>query len=271
MSLSAFAQRSVTLTCQDSPDKAANLPLAYNFYRAQVSGGPYVVISTTPQTSCSFTDNNVQVGQTYFYVVTAMLNGTESQYSNEASAEVAGISSASVTVTSPVDGSTVSTTAHVVASSPDGAVMRIYVDDVNVYEVSSDHIDTNISLSVGQHWIVIVAWDSPGNVSTQRVTVTASNSAGSSPSTGVTVTLPASGATVTSPVHFVANEQGAIAMHIYVDYQLAYQVNADQLDTALAMGGGAHQITVQGWDQAGTVTKNSFAINVSGDSSGTSS
>ena len=53
---------------------------------------------------------------------------------------LAGISSASVTVTSPVDGSTVSTTAHVVASSPDGAVMRIYVDDVNVYEVSSDHI-----------------------------------------------------------------------------------------------------------------------------------
>jgi hypothetical protein len=58
-------------------------------------------------------------------------------------------------------------------------------------------------------------------------------------------------------------------MHIYVDYQLAYNVDANQLDTSLAMGSGNHNITVQSWDQAGTVTKNSFTITVSGGSTPT--
>ena len=111
------------------------------------------------------------------------------------------LSSASVTVSSPVNGSAVGTPAHVVASSPTGAAMRIYVDDVTVYNVASDHIDTNISLSAGQHSIVIVAWDRLGTSSTARITVTASSGGTSDPTptpssgSGITVSTPASGAT----------------------------------------------------------------------------
>src|SRR5204862_8021065 len=122
-----------------------------------------------------------------------------------------------------------------------------------------------------------VAWDRLGTSSTARITVTASSGGTSDPTptpssgSGITVSTPASGATVASPVHFVASQQGVIAMHIYVDYQLAYNVSADHLDTSLTMGTGNHNITVQSWNQAGTVTKNSFTISVSGGSTPTPS
>jgi len=183
-----------------------------------------------------------------------------------------GISSASVSISSPANGSTVGTTARVVASTTTGVTMRIYVDNVNVYQVHANNLDTNVSLSVGSHTLAIVAWDSAGTSSTARITVTASSSGGGTPApppssgSGITVSSPASGATVSSPVHFVASQTGAVAMHIYVDYQLSYNVNADHLDTSLAMGSGAHNVTVQSWNQAGTVTKNSFTISVSGGS-----
>jgi hypothetical protein len=43
---------------------------SYNVYRSATSGGPYARVGNTG--SSSFTDNTVQGGATYFYVVTAL-------------------------------------------------------------------------------------------------------------------------------------------------------------------------------------------------------
>jgi len=54
-----------------------------------VSGSSYAKINSSPVGGVSFTDSNVQTGQTYYYVATAVdANGNESVYSNEVPAVV---------------------------------------------------------------------------------------------------------------------------------------------------------------------------------------
>jgi hypothetical protein len=56
----------------------------YNIKRGLASGGPYSLLTTTVQ--ASYTDTSVNIGTTYYYVVTAFNSAGESGNSNEASA-----------------------------------------------------------------------------------------------------------------------------------------------------------------------------------------
>ncbi|HKR28828.1 MAG TPA: hypothetical protein VJT08_00025 [Terriglobales bacterium] len=61
----------------------------YRIYRGSQSGGPYTMIGRTSAETRTFSDTNVQSGNTYFYVVTAVREDMiESSYSNEARALV---------------------------------------------------------------------------------------------------------------------------------------------------------------------------------------
>jgi fibronectin type 3 domain-containing protein len=61
----------------------------YNVYRGTSSSGPFTLLSSSPVTSSIFTDSTAQVGQTYYYVVTAVgTGGIESSYSNVAVAVI---------------------------------------------------------------------------------------------------------------------------------------------------------------------------------------
>jgi Big-like domain-containing protein len=84
---------------------------------------------------------------------------------------------AGVTVTSPSNGSTVTSPAHFVASASSGApitTMRIYVDGVSAYTVSGAKIDTSVSMAAGTHNVVVQAWDSTGAVFKAPLTVSVS-------------------------------------------------------------------------------------------------
>ena len=73
---------------------------------------------------------------------------------------------------------------------------------------------------------------------------------------GVSVSSPANGSTVGSPVHIVA--QGSTDVHtmqVYVDNVLKYQVSGAKVDTSLAMAGGSHYIVAQGWSTSGAIYK----------------
>jgi hypothetical protein len=85
--LTATALHSVLLTW--NPSQSSNLAY-YNLYRGIVSGGPYPVVTSVGLVT-TYTDSNVQAGETYYYVVTAVdAAGSESPYSNEASATLPG-------------------------------------------------------------------------------------------------------------------------------------------------------------------------------------
>jgi len=61
----------------------------YNVYRSSVSGSSYAKVNASLVGGVSFTDSNVQAGQTYYYVATSVdANGNESVYSNEVPAVV---------------------------------------------------------------------------------------------------------------------------------------------------------------------------------------
>ena len=81
---------------------------------------------------------------------------------------------AGITVTSPTNGATVSSPVRVVASASSSksiAAMRIYVDNVSVYLVSSNRIDTQVPLATGKRSIVVQGWDSSGTVFKTALTV----------------------------------------------------------------------------------------------------
>jgi hypothetical protein len=80
------ASHSVTLSWTSSP--SSNLS-GYNVYRSTTSGGTYAKVNTALVSATSYTDANVQAGQTYYYVATAVdTSSNESAYSNQAQATV---------------------------------------------------------------------------------------------------------------------------------------------------------------------------------------
>src|SRR3954470_20128954 len=89
-------------------------------------------------------------------------------------------------------------------------------------------------------------------------------------STGVTVSTPSNGATVQSPVHYVASattscSKGVASVGIYTaPYQLAYVVNGASLDTNLTLSAGAYNTVVQEWDNCGGSSSKTVPITVTG-------
>ena len=61
----------------------------YRIYRGTTTGGPYVGLNSSLDTSTSYVDSSVVSGGKYFYVATSVdTSGNESTYSNEASATI---------------------------------------------------------------------------------------------------------------------------------------------------------------------------------------
>lgn len=82
-----------------------------------------------------------------------------------------------------------------------------------------------------------------------------STTGGGPPPRGVDITTPANGATVSSPIHVVANETSGTAtdMQIYLDGTLVFdQANVTSIDTTVAAGAGSHQVAVKAWYADGT-------------------
>jgi PKD repeat protein len=81
----------------------------------------------------------------------------------------------------------------------------------------------------------------------------------------VTITTPLAGASVTSPVHVIANAVSGnpiVSMKIYVDSVAVYSINAAKLDTFVKMAIGSRRLTVQAWENNGTVIKKTIYITV---------
>lgn len=81
---STTAQHSVKLNWLASSSSSVS---AYEVYRSTVSGGYYMLLGTIA--GLTFTDNTVQAGLTYYYVIRAKSStGWQSIYSNQAKASI---------------------------------------------------------------------------------------------------------------------------------------------------------------------------------------
>lgn len=89
---------------------------------------------------------------------------------------------------------------------------------------------------------------------------------------GVSVSAPGNGASVQSPVHFVASasttcSKGVASMGIYTGpNKLAYTVNGSKLDTNLYLASGKYATVVEEWDYCGGATTTPVSITVSASS-----
>jgi hypothetical protein len=176
----------------------------------------------------------------------------------------------SVTVSSPSNGATTSSPVHFVGSADGGGfpatAIRIYVDNQSVYNTNSASLDTLVPMAAGNHFVVVQAWNSTGQVfkNSMNITVSGTTTPGAA---GVSVSSPADGSNVGSPVQFAASatpNSGRVimAMRLYVDSNSAYAVNASSLSTSLGLANGGHFIVIQAWDNTGAVYKKALNINV---------
>jgi hypothetical protein len=85
----ARAQHAVNLTWTASSDAAGNPSLAYNIYRASTCGGTFIKLNSAPRAATAYLDAAVLPGS-YCYQVTSVLNGLESDPSNQSAVLIAG-------------------------------------------------------------------------------------------------------------------------------------------------------------------------------------
>ena len=91
----------------------------------------------------------------------------------------------------------------------------------------------------------------------------------------VTVTSPASGTTVNSPVQYVATAatstcaKGVASMGIYVNNKLTYVVNGASLNTSLTLNPGPYNTVVEEWDKCGGASYTAVPITVANQSTQT--
>jgi hypothetical protein len=89
----------------------------------------------------------------------------------------------------------------------------------------------------------------------------------------VTVSSPASGSTVASPVRFVASATSSApitGMKIYVDGLVKYATSLSRIDVNLTLANGSHQVVVRAWDNTGAYFSSNRTITVGTTSTSTS-
>jgi hypothetical protein len=180
---------------------------------------------------------------------------------------------ASVTVSSPSSGTTVTSPVHYVASATTStcskgvASMGIYIDDKLTYVVDATSMNTSLSFNPGSYSTVVEEWDKCGGATYTPINITVSS--GTTPPSDVMVTTPAPNSTVTSPVTYQASattstcSKGVASMGVYVDNKLIYVTDSTTLNTQITMAAGAEHTVVEEWDKCGGAAYTTVNLTVS--------
>ncbi len=177
-----------------------------------------------------------------------------------------------VTVTSP-DGQDTYTspvpfaaTAHTTCANG-VAAMGVYVNNQLTYKSNGASLNTSLALSPGSYNTVVEEWDNCGGATFTQVPITVVAK------TGVYVTTPLPGSTVTSPVMYDATAtttscaKGVATMGVYVNNKLIYVSNGADLNTQISMSPGPQHTVVEEWDNCGGASYSTVDLTVSADKS----
>ena len=148
--------------------------------------------------------------------------------------------------------------------------MGIYVNNKLTYVAQGASLNYSLALATGYEHTVVEEWDHCGGATYTTVNLTVDSgssssggtssggsTSGSGTTTGVAVTSPTPGSTVTSPVQYVASattstcSSGVASMGIYVNNKLTYVVNGASLNYSLPLPTGAQHTVVEEWDHCG--------------------
>lgn len=174
-----------------------------------------------------------------------------------------------VVVGSPGAGSTLSSPVSLNASASATSGHSIvgwwvYVDSVGVYNAgAAASIAPSIKMGLGNHTVVVRAWDSSGAYGDQSfgITVAAGKPA-------VAILTPANNAAVGSPLNLQASATPAsgrsiVGWWVYADSVGVYNAGStNSIVRNLPLSVGKHTIVVRAWDSAGAYGDQTLTVNV---------
>jgi hypothetical protein len=136
----------------------------------------------------------------------------------------------------------------------------VYLDGSDAYRAGAvTSISASVAASTGTHTLVVRAWDSSGAFGDQTFTVEVRQLA-------VNISIPADGASVTSPVNLNADASSAHSItgwQIYVDTIPWFgQGSGTQVDADLSMSAGTHTVLVRAWDSTGAYGDETIKVTV---------
>lgn len=188
---------------------------------------------------------------------------------------------ASITVSSPYNGSTVGATFTLSASANNCSNQAISAMGYSLDSssqttiVSGSAINTSVSAAAGGHTVHVKAWGNQGASCVSDVAVTVSTSVSSSGDPSIA--SPANGAAVSSPFSLSASSascygQPTSAIGYSVDSSsYTYIVAGTVLNTWVTTGTGGHTIHVKSWGNGGAACVNNLAVTVGSTSTATPS
>jgi hypothetical protein len=143
--------------------------------------------------------------------------------------------------------------------------MQIYVDGIKKYQGNGSSVDATLSLSSGSHYLVLQSWNNYGQY--EKSAGRTFNVSGTSSNSGVSVSSPSNGATVSSSFNVTASAamSGTVtAMQIYLDGVKRYQGGGSSVSTTIgSVSTGTHTLVIQSWNTAGQYAKsNPISISV---------
>jgi phospholipase C len=175
----------------------------------------------------------------------------------------------SVTVCTPTaNGIAPISPVQVVAGTTDSytvTAVQIYVDNVLVYEVNANAVNTYISLATGNHLITVQGWDVLGRTFKTNVPMSMTPPCAlNTSSETVTICTPGGSATVSSPLHLVAgitDSKPVTSIQVLVDGTQVYSNSGGSLDVYVKnLKAGNHTLMVKAQNSAGTTFSSSVAI-----------
>ena len=196
---------------------------------------------------------------------------------------------ASVTVTSPSNGSQVASPFHLSAyatacsSQPISAMGYSLDSSTNTTIVSGTSISASVPSATGWHTVHVKSWGNHGascvtDVSIDVTSITATSASTTSTSAnGITVSSPSNNATVGSPFTLSAGAsscsgQPVSAMGYSLDNSTSTTTaNGTVIGASISTSSGAHTLHVKSWGNQGAGCVANIAINVTGGTTATSS
>jgi hypothetical protein len=178
----------------------------------------------------------------------------------------------SVTICLPAANATVSSPVHVNAGTTASAgtkVMQVYVDGVNQQTFYYSALDSNFSMTNGTHRLTVQTQLNNGTYvkSTEYITVGTAPPPPPPPppASGVTMTSPVNGSTVSNPVAVKATATSTVAIsfiELWIDGVKKMQVSGNTINTTVTLIAGSHRVTTQARDANGVYYKATATITV---------
>ena len=190
-----------------------------------------------------------------------------------------------ITVSSPVDGSTVGTQFTLTAGAsscggqPVAAMGYSFDTSSNTTVVNDTAIGATLTTTTGSHTLHVKSWGNQGAGCVADVALNVGDSAGSgggSTVNGVTLNAPGNGATVSSPFSLSATAtscygQPVAAMGYSLDDSSDNAVfNSTNITASVSASSGGHTLHVKSWGNQGAGCVQDIGINVNGGAASTS-